>query len=120
MSLLKTANQNVFSIPVNDIDTLYLFGEVELNTKLLNFFCQQNIMIYFFNYYGFYSGSFYPREFLSAGEIIVRQSEHYLKKNKRLQIAKEFVKGAAYGTIQNLILNFIPKKSIFTPCRASK
>lgn len=89
-------------IPVNDIDALYLFGEVDLNTKLLNFFCQQNIMIYFFNYYGFYSGSFYPREFLSAGEVIVRQSEHYLKKNKRLQIAKEFIKGAAYGTIQNL------------------
>lgn len=50
-------------IPVNDIDALYLFGEVDLNTKLLNFFSQSNVMVHFFNYYGFYTGTFYPVNF---------------------------------------------------------
>ena len=43
-------------------DEIYLFGETSLNTKLLNFVSQKGIIIHVFNYYGFYSGSFYPRE----------------------------------------------------------
>lgn len=89
-------------IPVNDIDALYLFGEVDLNTKVLNFFAQNNVMIHFFNYYGFYTGTFYPKEFLNSGDIVVRQVAHYLKKSERLALAKQFVQGAAHGTIQNL------------------
>lgn len=89
-------------IPVNDIDALYLFGEIDINTKLLNFFAQNNVMLHFFNYYGYYTGTFYPREFLNSGDVIVRQAALYLKKSERLELAKEFVKGAAYGTIQNL------------------
>lgn len=89
-------------IPVNDIDALYLFGEIDLNTKLLNFFAQSNVMLHFFNYYGYYTGTFYPREFLNSGDVTVRQAALYLKKPERLELAKEFVKGAAYGTIQNL------------------
>ncbi len=89
-------------IPINDVDSISIFGEITLNTKLINFFSQKNIMINFFNYYGYYTGTFYPKEFLSAGEVIVRQSEHYLNKNLRLYLAKQFVYGAAYGMLQNL------------------
>ena len=89
-------------IPVENVDCIYLFGEISLNTKLLNFLNQHNIMLHIFNYYGFYSGTFYPREFLNAGDVIVKQSAHYLENDKRIAIAKEFVKGAAYGIIQNL------------------
>jgi CRISPR-associated protein Cas1 len=89
-------------IPVNDIDSIYLFGEVDLNTKLLNFFSQNNIMINFFNYYGYFTGTFYPKEFLNSGEIIVKQVSYYTNSKKRFAIAKEFVKGACYGTKQNL------------------
>ena len=89
-------------IPVENVDCIYLFGEINLNTKLLNFLNQHNIMLHIFNYYGFYSGTFYPREFLNAGDVIVKQSAHYLESSKRIAIAKEFVRGAAYGIIQNL------------------
>jgi len=91
-------------IPVNDIDCMFLFGEIDLNTKLINFFSQNNIMIHFFNYYGFYTGSFYPKEFLNAGKIIVEQSSHYLNHSKRLFLAKEFIKSASHGTVNNLKL----------------
>jgi len=89
-------------IPVEDVDSIFVFGELNLNTKLLNFLNQHNIMVHIFNYYGFYSGTFYPREFLNAGDVIVRQSEHYLDPQKRIELAREFVFGAAYGIIQNL------------------
>lgn len=89
-------------IPINDIDSLYVFGEIDFNTKLINFFAQNNVMVHFFNYYGYYAGTFYPKEFLSAGEVVVRQAEHYLNKEYRLYLAKQFVYGAAYGMLQNL------------------
>lgn len=98
---LETAEGNI-PIPVNDIDSLYLFGEIDLNTKAINFFAQQGIVLHFFNYYGWWTGSFYPREELLSGEVIVRQAEHYLHPEKRLEIAKEFVKGAIHGFINNL------------------
>ena len=49
------------NLKVEVTDEIYLFGEHNLNTKLLNFISQKGIIIHVFNYYGFYSGSYYPR-----------------------------------------------------------
>ncbi|SMC08873.1 type I-B CRISPR-associated endonuclease Cas1b [Nitratiruptor tergarcus] len=89
-------------IPINDIDSLYIFGEVDFNTKLLNYFTQHQIMMHIFNYYGFYSGTYYPREFLLSGDLLVKQVKYFTSRKKRLSIAKEFVKGAIYGAIANI------------------
>ena len=89
-------------IPVEDIDSLYLFGEINLNTKLINFLAQNGIILHFFNYYGFYSGSFYPREKLNSGYLFVEQVNHYSEKEKRLKIAKELIKSASYNIHRNM------------------
>ena len=39
---------------------IYCFNEVGINTKLLDFLSQNHIIIHFFNYYGGYSGTYYP------------------------------------------------------------
>ena len=64
-------------IPVEDIDALYFYGELDLNTKLLNFLAQKHIAFHVFNYYGYYSGSYYPREYLNSGSLLVKQVQHY-------------------------------------------
>lgn len=89
-------------IPINDIDSIYLFGEVDLNTSLITFLSQNNIMVHFFNYYGFYTGSFYPKEFLLSGDLLVKQVLHYYSNKKRVELAKEFVRGAINGAILTL------------------
>ncbi len=89
-------------IPIKDVDTIHIFGEMGINTKLINFLSQRRIALHIFNYYGFYSGNFYPRDYLNAGDIVVRQVSHYLDYEKRLFIAKEMVKGGIYGIINNL------------------
>ena len=55
-----------------------------------------------FNYYGFYAGSFYPREVNISGHLIVKQVEHYLDAIKRLSIAREFVGSALFHIRRNL------------------
>lgn len=90
------------AIPVEDVDTIHLFGEVDLNTKLLNFLSQQNKTVHVYNYYGFYAGSFMPRDRNVSGELTVRQVEHYLDGKKRFFIASAFVEGALFHMLRNL------------------
>ena len=91
------------AIPVNDIYAIYVYGELDLNTKLLNFLTQKKVPIHFFNYYGFYSGSYYPRDYLHSGFLLVKQVEHYRDGVKRLEIAKEIVDSASYNILRNLL-----------------
>lgn len=90
------------SLPLNDIYCIHLFGEIDLNTKLIVFLNQHGIPLHFYNYYGYYSGSFYPREKLLSGFLIVKQVEHYIDPLKRLEIAKEFVDTAIHNILANL------------------
>lgn len=83
-------------------DEIYLFGEVSMNTKLLNFLSQKNITMHVFNYYGFYSGSFYPRESNISGYLLVEQVKCYDNIEKRLELAKEILKTSSYNIYRNL------------------
>lgn len=83
-------------------DEIYLFGETSLNTKLLNFVSQKGIMLHVFNYYGFYSGSFCPRETNISGYLLVKQVKSYDDIEERLKIAKEILKVASYNIYRNL------------------
>lgn len=89
-------------IPIENVRDLYLFAEIDLNTKLISFLGQHGIPVHCFNYYGFYVGSFYPREENVSGDLLVRQVEHYLDTTKRLAIAREFVTGALFHIRYNL------------------
>jgi CRISPR-associated protein Cas1 len=84
-------------VPIEDVDALYAFGELDLNTKLLNFLAQRKVPLHVFNYYGYYAGSYYPREYLHSGFLLVKQTEHYLDPAKRLALARELVQGAAHS-----------------------
>ncbi len=90
------------AIPVEDVESLHLFGELELNTKALNFLAQKQKPVHVYNYYGFYSGSFMPRDRLVSGELTVEQVKHFLDRESRLYIAISFVEGAMFHMIRNL------------------
>ncbi|WP_320047448.1 type I-B CRISPR-associated endonuclease Cas1b [uncultured Ilyobacter sp.] len=81
---------------------IYIFNEVTMNTKILNYLGQNSIPMHIFNYYGFYSGSFYPRESLISGDLLVKQVDHYKDPEKRIEIAKEILKAASYNIHRNL------------------
>lgn len=90
------------SIPVERVSDLYIFGEMNFNSKLLDFLSHKGICLHLFNYYSFYSGSFYPRERLVSGFLLVNQVKHYEDNEKRIELAKAFIEGAAYNIYRNL------------------
>jgi CRISPR-associated protein Cas1 len=89
-------------IPVEDVKEIYLFGEVELNTRVLNFLSQKGVLLHLFNRYGFYSGSFLPRKKNVSGYLLVKQVQHYINGDGRLFLASSFVDGAVFHIKRNL------------------
>jgi CRISPR-associated protein Cas1 len=91
-------------LPVEDTKEIYVFGEVDLNKKFLDFCSQKEILLHFFNHYGYYSGTFYPREHQNAGYVIVEQVRHYINEGDRLRLATRFVLGAVKNMVQ--VMNY--------------
>lgn len=89
-------------IPIENTEALYAFGEIDFNTKLFNYLAQKGIPVHIFNYYGFYSGSYYPREYLNSGQLLVKQVNHYTSRQKRLTMARAFVDAASFNILKNL------------------
>lgn len=101
-TLLFENNEIKKVIPIEGIDTIYLFGETSLNTKLLNFLAQKSIMLHVFNYYGFYSGSYYPKDKYVSGKLLIRQVQYYTDMTKRKRIAQLFVEGIGNNILYTL------------------
>lgn len=82
--------KNVY-IPVENTKEIYCLNEVSINTKLLDFLSQNNIIVHFFNYYEGYSGTYYPKNQYNSGKLLVKQVSKF--ENNRLYIAKSIVTG---------------------------
>lgn len=100
--VIKTPEGEKKNLKAEVTDEIYLFGEMEMNTKLLNFMSQSKIIMHVFNYYGFYSGSYYPRESNISGYLLVNQVRKYDDGENRLEIAREILKAASHNIYRNL------------------
>ena len=89
-------------LPVSGISALYIFGSVDANSAMYNFLGRQHIPVHFFDYYQHYTGSFSPREYLLAGQMLVAQTDAYRSKKHRLRIARALVDGASFNILKNL------------------
>lgn len=89
-------------LPIQGVEELYIFGDLDANSALYNFLGQQSIPVHFFNYHEYYSGSFMPREYLLAGKVQVLQTQHYLSKKKRLPLACALLEGASFNMLKVL------------------
>ena len=89
-------------LPVEGIDSLYVFGSVDANSAMYNFLGKQRISVHFFDYYEHYTGSFQPKEYLLAGKMQVEQTRTYLRNNRRMYLAQQLVQGASDNMIKIL------------------
>lgn len=115
--LERESNTLVFStperkiyLPIKEISSLYIFGEITLNKRFLEFMTENNIPVHFYNYYGYYAGSYFPRRGYNSGIVTLKQVEHYLDRQKRLYLARKFVVGAISN--MRVVLNYYKNRGI--------
>ncbi|MTT31373.1 type I-B CRISPR-associated endonuclease Cas1 [Terrilactibacillus sp. BCM23-1] len=80
-------------VPIEGIKEIYCLNEVSFNTKLLDFLSKAQVTVHFFNYFQQYSGTFYPKENLVSGCLLIKQVQ--LFNESRLDVAKAIVQGIA-------------------------
>lgn len=88
--------------PIERISDIYIMSEMSFNTNFISYISQYGIPMHFFNYYNYYTGSFYPRKSLLAGNLLVKQVESYLDYGKRMELAIKFIEAAADNIYRNL------------------
>lgn len=90
------------ALPIEQIDDIHIYGEVDLNTKLINYISKYGVMLHFYNYYGYYSGTYYPRKKNVSGFSLVCQSACYLDEDERMYLAKSFIQSSAHHILRNM------------------
>ncbi len=100
--ILKMKNTTLFFInkngetyiPIERINSIYFIGSGSVSNSVLKEFSRKGILLHYFGRRGEYIGTFYPKKSLVSGEMVVRQAGFYLNYEKRLFLAKSFIKGA--------------------------
>ncbi len=89
-------------LPINSINAIYCMDRVTIKSGAAYYLMKNRIPVHFFNSFGYYQGSLYPREFLISGKIKVLQVKAYLDNNERMYISKEIVKAIRHNIISFL------------------
>jgi CRISPR-associated protein Cas1 len=83
--------------PIESVESLYCFGEIDINAKLITFLAQHHVPAFFFDYFGNYTASLYPREHLLSGRLKVAQVTHHTDPDDRLALARAFVRAGLHN-----------------------
>lgn len=89
-------------LPIVGIENLFCFGALDANSAMYNFLGKNKISVHFFDYYEHYTGSFMPKNYLLSGKVLVEQVKCYTSMKRRIDLAKQFVDGAASNMLRNL------------------
>jgi len=90
------------AIPIEQIENIHVFSELDFNTSFFNLLGQKNVNLHIYNYYGYYSGSYIPRNKSVSGYVDVKQAECVLNHDMRMYIAQQFVYSAVHHMLRNL------------------
>ncbi len=100
-------------IPVESVDSVIIYGNTTISTPVIELLSQKGIPVFLHSYYGRYFSSILPENYLQGGQVTVLQAKTYLDPQRRMELARSFVKGA--GNNFNKILTKYRAGKIIIP-----
>lgn len=99
----------VHALPVESVDSVYVFGEITLNSRLVNFLNSRKIPVHFFNWFGHHTGTLLPHAEQLSGDLVIRQAEAYRNPAERLGICRALLE-ATFHNIRSILLYYHRRK----------
>ena len=87
-------------VPVEQVGEIYCFSHVSLSSGVIHFLSKREIPVHFFNHYGFYESSLWPRKKSVSGNVLISQARTYLDPENRFRLASSFVTGAGLNMLK--------------------
>lgn len=106
-SLVFLHGLNRTYIPIEQIDIIIVFSEMNVNKRVLSLLNEFRITILFYNFRGNYIGRFTPKIFYD-GKCLVNQVLYYQNQELRLALAKEILEASIKNSIA--LLKYYAKK----------
>lgn len=92
----KTLLVNDKYYPIKNTESIYLFGQYEINGQLINLLNRENVILHFGDFYGNYLGAYYPKSKKFNNKLVLKQYEKYVenidKKIIETKMTKEYIK----------------------------
>lgn len=100
--------------PVGDLRDIFIYADMDLNSRFVRFISGHNINLHYFSYYGDYLGYYKPVTSEKNGKILCQQVKCFSIKEKRLFLAKQIILATAANIIRNLSYYHNRKKANLT------
>jgi CRISP-associated protein Cas1 len=99
--LVKTGGRKK-RIPIESVRHIVMTADGALTTKFLGLCGRAGVRVSFFDYYGWYKGSFEPVAHVGSGEVKLRQAALVLDPVRRMFLARAIIRGAMFTIMENL------------------
>lgn len=106
--VLKDKHGYTHYIPIEQINTLICFGEININKRCLSLLNSYHISVLFFNFYGQYIGRFAPKKYLD-GKLLIQQISAYQNEKERTHIANRMITASLLNCLS--LMKYYNKKS---------
>jgi len=89
-------------LPVESIDTLYLHGQIDFNTRALGLLNDHGVPVHVFGWNDYYRGSYLPKREQVSGNTVVEQVRAYDDADRRLGIARDVIAASIHNMRANV------------------
>jgi CRISPR-associated protein Cas1 len=89
-------------LPVESIDTLYLHGQIDFNTRALGLLNDHGVPVHVFGWNDYYRGSYLPKREQVSGNTVVEQVRAYDDTDRRLRIAHDIITASIHNMRANV------------------
>lgn len=99
---IDTLDGDTRHLPVESIDTLYLHGQIDFNTRALGLLNEHGVPIHVFGWKDYYRGSYLPKRDHVSGNTVVEQVRAYDDNDRRLAIARDVISASIHNMRANV------------------
>lgn len=89
-------------LPVKSVDSLYLHGQIDFNTRALGLLNDHGVPMHVFGWEDYYRGSYLPKRGQVSGNTVVEQVRCYDDSDRRLHISRKIIKASIHNMRSNL------------------